>query len=158
MEQRQQAVCWDVCLNKNNMAEVLNFQIDLFLLSLLWGALIGIVYDGFRCLRILVTHNVIMTAIEDIIFWLITAGMIFYLLYQYNYGSLRSYAFLGVFLGFIIYYMSISQLLLAVFKLFAAKLKWLFGKEKAILAKLFKSLKNMLKKVYKTVKIASKNR
>lgn len=130
--------------------------------SVLYGAGIYFFYDCFRCLRRTFHHGVFLVAVEDLIFWLVTAGVIFSLLYRYNSGAMRGYCILGMAVGMILYGYLISRLfihgvvflVLQVKKGFRIIFKWpLF-----YLRKIKCFLKMELKKFLETVKIAIKGK
>lgn len=133
-------------------------EVRLFFICFLLGAGIGMFYDGFRILRMLIHHHELVTDIEDLVFWLITAWFVFQTLFQYNQGDLRGYAFLGMFMGVILYVCSLSRLLLYLIK----KLLPIWNKGKECLKKpvgIFKSgITNLLKKLVFEVKMAIKGR
>lgn len=74
-----------------------NTQAVLFLIFVLDGIIIGVIFDFFRILRKSFFTGSIITAIEDIIFWIFTSGIILYTIFVYNNGIIRGYMFLGVF-------------------------------------------------------------
>lgn len=78
------------------------------MISLLMGAGMGFVYDCIRCVRRLFFHNNVLIAIEDLIFWIVWAFIIIDKIHFYNYGSLRGYVLLGIFLGAVLYACTIS--------------------------------------------------
>lgn len=94
------------------MAELIYDEMILFGICLLVGAGLAFVYDCIRILRLLIPHKDVLVDIEDLGFWLFTAWMVFRTLFTYNRGALRAYAFLGMFLGVIVYALTLSRLLL----------------------------------------------
>ncbi|MGN0243698.1 MAG: spore cortex biosynthesis protein YabQ [Lachnospiraceae bacterium] len=94
-----------------------------FLISMGYGVAIVILYDGYRVLRILWKHSVVAVAAEDFLFWLLTGCMIFHLLYQYNNGEARFSFFLGIWLGMLSYYCTISKMFLRAVKTARKKVK-----------------------------------
>ena len=71
------------------------FLLDSFFL----GAVITCVYDGFLILRRLIKHNMLFISLEDLIFWVVCAIGVFYVLYEENDGILRWFAVVGASLG-----------------------------------------------------------
>ena len=84
-------------------------QSTLFYIFLINGFIIGILFDSFRVLRRSFKTGIIITSIEDILFWLMTGGIILYSIFFYNNGIIRGYMFLGIFLGFIFYLLILSK-------------------------------------------------
>lgn len=72
-------------------------QAGLFLMFIVDGIIIGILFDCFRILRKSFLTGNIVTAIEDIIFWIFTTGIILYTVFIFNNGIIRGYMFLGIF-------------------------------------------------------------
>ncbi len=85
-------------------------QAMVFLISILGGAVTGVIFDFFRAFRKRVKSGNTSVAVQDILFWLISAGVVFYFMYRYNNGEPRWYIFGGIVLGAIIYQNTISVL------------------------------------------------
>jgi len=94
------------------MTADLTGQAITFLLTVLAGFAFGLVYDGFRIFRKMLHHNSIITAIEDVLFWVLSALLLFTLLVHINFGQVRFFTFLGVALGIILYLYTLSRLVL----------------------------------------------
>lgn len=78
-------------------------QAYLFLIFVLNGILIGFLFDIFRILRISFKTKDFITYIEDILFWIITGGIILYSIFVFNNGEIRFFIFLGIVIGIILY-------------------------------------------------------
>lgn len=89
-------------------SETIN-QAYLFLIFILNGLLIGIIFDIFRILRRSFKTSNIITYIEDIAFWVISALIVMYSLFVFNNGEFRAYIFIGIFLGIAIYMLFLSK-------------------------------------------------
>lgn len=76
------------------------------------GAGIGFVFDLYRLARGLLRPRWFFTALGDGLFWLFVASFTFGVLLQVNFGEVRSYIFLGIFLGLFFYYRLLSPLVL----------------------------------------------
>ena len=83
-------------------------QLYTFLIFILVGMVIGITYDIFRILRKSFKTIDIITYIQDFLFWIITGVILLYSIFTFNNGELRSYIFIGILLGLILYMLSIS--------------------------------------------------
>lgn len=94
------------------MAELIYDEMQLFWVCLILGAFLASVYDGVRIFRLLFPHWDWVVDVEDLVYWVFTAWMVFRTLFYYNQGMLRGYAFLGMFLGMLVYMLTISRLLL----------------------------------------------
>ena len=84
-------------------------QVFLFLIFLINGSIIGILFDLFRILRKSFKTGIIITAIEDILFWILTGIIILYCIFTFNNGVIRGYMFIGIFLGITFYILTLSR-------------------------------------------------
>lgn len=91
-----------------------NSQAMLFLLFALDGVIIGILFDFFRILRRSFSTGSILTAIEDILFWVSSGIILLYSIFVYNNGAIRGYMFLGVLCGVTLYMITLSKLFIKV--------------------------------------------
>ena len=78
--------------------------------SFLLGAGITFCYDFFRILRRVVPHGILWISLEDMVFWLMTAGGIFSLLYYENNGVFRWIAVFSAGAGMFVYKRTLSGL------------------------------------------------
>lgn len=84
-------------------------QIYSFLLFMLTGIIISVIFDIFRISRKIFKTPDIITCIEDTLFW-ITAGLFtVYSIFAFNNGELRLYIFIGIFVGSILYMIFVSK-------------------------------------------------
>ena len=88
-------------------------QAFIFLAAVITGFLCGFIFDAFRILRRIFRHGSVLTQIEDIIFWVLAALIVFYMMFITNSGELRGFGILGVFLGMVLYFASISRLVIS---------------------------------------------
>lgn len=77
-----------------------------FLLSLGFGALVGILYDVIRIIRLTFTKSSFAVIVSDVIFVILSAVATFIFFLTVTYGEVRLYALLAELLGFLIYYFS----------------------------------------------------
>lgn len=96
------------------MADLIYDEIELFWVCLLLGMSLALVYDCIRIVRMLFRHWDVFVDMEDLCFWILTAWCVFKTLFHYNEGVLRGYAFVGMFLGVIVYVLTLSRLLMFV--------------------------------------------
>ena len=75
------------------------------------GALLFFVYDLLRIMRRLIPHGTLWVAVEDVLFWLGSAVVIFVMLYQQADGSLRGFSIGGVVIGMLLYAFLLSPLI-----------------------------------------------
>jgi spore cortex biosynthesis protein YabQ len=91
------------------MTGIVTAQAYVFLWAVMGGALIALLFDVFRIIRKAFKTGNVLTYIEDIVFWIAVAFIMFTVAYISNDGQLRSYVFLGVLLGVVLYAMLLSK-------------------------------------------------
>ena len=84
-------------------------EIYIFLLFILTGMSIGILFDIFRILRKSFKTIDFITYIQDFLFWLLAGAILLYSIFSFNNGELRGYIFIGVILGIILYMLILSK-------------------------------------------------
>lgn len=89
-------------------------QTYLFIIFILNGFLIGILFDIFRILRKSFKTSDFLTSIEDIIFWILTALIILYSVFRFNNGKLRAFIFVGIAFGVFIYILAFSKIFIKI--------------------------------------------
>ncbi|KYH28635.1 MULTISPECIES: spore cortex biosynthesis protein YabQ [Clostridium] len=99
-------------------------QINMILYSILAGILTGLLFDIYRIIRGFENPNKVLTFIEDILFWIFAALLVFiFLLYTgYMYVGIHLYIYIA--LGLYIYVKLMSNYLLKIqyrFMMFLAR-------------------------------------
>ena len=89
-------------------------QAYLFLIFILNGILIGLLFDFFRILRKSFKTKDIITYIQDIIFWILTGFIILYSTFTFNNGEIRIFMFIAILLGIIFYMTLISSYVIKI--------------------------------------------
>lgn len=90
-------------------------QLYTFLLFILTGIVIGIVFDIFRIFRRSFKTNDIITYIQDILFWFVTGCILLFSIFTFNNGELRGYIFIGIILGLVLHLIVLSKYLINMF-------------------------------------------
>lgn len=88
---------------------MVEIQAYLFLIFTINGIIIGLLFDIFRILRKSFKTSDIITYLQDLIFWIITAIILLYSIFKFSNGEIRLYMFIAVFLGCIIYMLQFSK-------------------------------------------------
>lgn len=131
-----------------------------FLTSIVFGMVVLFIYDIFRSMRILFHHKRIFVMIEDFGFAIFVAIMTFLFLYTYNYGELRGFFFLGIFLGMLFYHGKISfmvrRYLIKVLSIVRSVIRRVSDKIEKPVIYIKRNLKWRLKKEKKNVTMALK--
>ena len=91
-------------------------EVHIFAVAFLYGVLCGTVFDVFRALRLKIRSGTAVVAVEDIAFWLSFSVMVFSCIYRFNNGQPRWFIFAGIFLGAILYRLTVSRWVVLIFK------------------------------------------
>lgn len=89
-------------------------QAYLFLIFIINGILIGLLFDFFRIARKVIHTNDIITYIEDILFWILAGLIMLYSIFVFNNGELRLFMFLGILLGAFVYLLFVSSYIIRI--------------------------------------------
>lgn len=124
----------------------MNRQITLFILSLINGLAVGVLYDLYRVIRGFEEPGKIITAIQDILFWTLTGILIFILMMYTNYAYMSFNVFIYNGIGLILYFKLISRQVITVWgkiidfviTIFRISTNWLFYPLRIIFRKLRK--------------------
>ena len=93
------------------MSHVIQQETAVFLLSVVHGALLTLVYDFFRALRRVFCHSAAAVAAEDFIFWM-AAFLTFCLAFLKTDGVIRGYVAVGIVLGAVVYHVGPGKFVL----------------------------------------------
>ena len=96
------------------MTITMSGQTMLFIQFLLCGGTLGILFDLFRIIRKIIKHGVIITAFEDFIYCILSILIFILSAIKFNYGTVRWFMLFACVLGAIIYFKTISKLLLKI--------------------------------------------
>ena len=88
---------------------MINNQAQLFLVFIINGIIIGILFDFFRILRKSFKTNDLSTYIEDFLFWILTGFSILFTLFKFNNGEIRLYMFFAIAIGILLYMLIFSS-------------------------------------------------
>lgn len=151
------------------MSGAISMELQFFLVSIMWGVIILIIYDGLRIFRRVVSHKWFFVAMEDVTFWVLSAFLIFRMMYEQNNGIIRGFSIIGMTLGMIVYNQSFSDFVVKGISGFFLFLNQCIGKVFRFLTKPiyvvgrflrrpFRFLKNQLQKCGKFFLKGLKNR
>lgn len=96
------------------MNQIVCSQSELFFTSIQIGIIIGIIFDSIRIFRKMIHHPNFAVQIEDMLFWVFSGFMGFYMLYNCNYADIRPYIMLGMIMGASLYFLTFSILVMKV--------------------------------------------
>lgn len=143
------------------VSEAIGKEATFFLMSVLCGMGLVLVYDLFRIFRRLMSHGNIWIGIEDVCYWFFCTVAVFLLLYQRNDGMMRAFCFIGIAIGGVSYAFLLSRFVVKIcVKILGTVMKF-FGKIFGAIGKPFVKngrkillfLGKQLKKLYKAIKI-----
>lgn len=83
-------------------------QAWLFLFTVALGFAAGFLFDFFRIFRKTFKHPDFLTQLEDLVYWLSITVLIFYFMLNENNGEIRVFSIVGMFLGMILYFCTLS--------------------------------------------------
>ena len=121
-------------------------QAYLFLIFVLDGFIIGLLFDFFRILRKTFKTSDIITYIQDILFWILTGLIVLYSIFVFNNGEMRIYIFLGILIGIVLYILLFSKYVIKINVFIINKIKWFISIILKIIFMPFKFIFNILKK------------
>lgn len=90
-------------------------DITSMLQALLAGAAMGIYYDVFRFLRRIFKFSDLSVALQDILFWITSAVLIFFVCLELNAGFIRIYFVIFVMIGWLLYFMTAGKFIFIIF-------------------------------------------
>lgn len=130
-------------------------ELQFFAWAVLRGVFILFIYDVLRIFRRIVPHGVLWISLEDVFYWLLTALLVFQLLYRENDGAVRAYALVAIALGMLFYHQTLSFYLVEWISKF---LKWILGIFLRPLAFIFQKIVQVSKMIYRFYKKKLKKR
>jgi spore cortex biosynthesis protein YabQ len=87
------------------------------LISLFAGIMIGLLFDLYRTLNFYCKPNKKFVNFMDLLFWIITLGVVFALLLNADFAEIRFYTFLGMAIGVAIYLGLFSFYVLKIYRM-----------------------------------------
>ena len=109
-------------------------ELIVFLYFILEGIFGGVLMDILRVLRRNRKVCDIVVYLEDFVYWLVLGGLVIWLSYTLDTGTIRMYMILGLFLGMIIYFLTLTKVMYKVFDFVCRYLlrliRWILNKFK----------------------------
>ena len=103
------------------MPLALDVQIDIVVYSILSGILTGVLFDLYNIIRGIKIPKIIVV-IEDILFWILSAIIVFAFLLYTNYAFLGPYVYIFMILTLIVYLKLISPTVLKIERYLISKI------------------------------------
>jgi spore cortex biosynthesis protein YabQ len=93
------------------MNHAITIELQFFLISVISGAIILLVYDFLRIMRRIIKHDSFFTSLEDLFFWVGASLFIFAMIYKENDGIIRGFCVMGMAIGMVLYHFTLSNLI-----------------------------------------------
>lgn len=79
-----------------------------FMMTILAGGVVGLLFDVYRVFRSLLRPKQLATALTDLLYWIVVTPTVFALLLAGNWGELRFYVLIGLCVGLLLYFQTLS--------------------------------------------------
>ena len=89
--------------------KLLEIQFLTFGYSCLLGVILGIIYDIFRILRMIINSKSITMFVQDVIYFVISGIITFVFVLEFNSGESRFYILAGEAVGWILYHITVGE-------------------------------------------------
>lgn len=122
-------------------------QVYILATMLIWGIVLGIVFDVYRFLLPTSTVKGLVQYVFDFIFWLIITAVTFLIIIFANFGDVRLYLILGIALGFVIYSILFSKWIIKL----STFIKRIIIKLAKIVKRFLLLIQNVLKKLCRMI-------
>lgn len=109
------------------MSFTLEAETQIYLMSVLLGVGIGMVYDLFRAVRIMIRHKKAAVFVEDIVFCALAGFAVFTFATGLT-GKLRVFTIVGMAAGFVLEHFSIGRAAIFLFRKLVELLRMVFVK------------------------------
>lgn len=83
-----------------------------FLLACLLGAAFGAFYDVFRIIRLVIPHGKVIVFFEDVFYFIVLTFVCFAFVLEQGNGVLRGFIIFGELIGMILYFFTVSLLIM----------------------------------------------
>lgn len=141
------------------MSDSIIQEVEFLVSSFLTGVLILILYDILRIFRRVVIHSVGAVGVEDFIYWMLVTFFIFSMLFRENNGAIRWFSVVGIFLGMVLYNVTVSLFFVKYVSLVFIKIKKIIEKILQFILKPIKKRKKGLQRRMKTLRmVVTKNK
>ena len=131
-------------------------QTEIFFYSLGFGFLLGILYDVFRTLRLIISRSNGFVLFMDLLYFAVCSLLMFCFMLATDSGRIRIYAIAGEILGWLIYYFSFGAVAIRISNAFVGAFRRLiytvFRRLKAVFGKPCRKIKKIIRKSDKKAK------
>lgn len=93
----------------------ISYQAKIFIFTVILGLIIGFIYDFIRFIRRIIVHSLLAIQLEDLVYWILMAVFAFMAILRANYGDIRPFLILGLFIGIVLYFLVFSKYILKIY-------------------------------------------
>ena len=105
----------------------LSEQAEIFIITIFLGIVSAMTYDILRIFRIAIKHKNIFVQVEDAIYWICISFFVFGVMLDKNYGEIRFFNIIGIFLGMIFYIITFSSVIIRISNKIILIVKYIFN-------------------------------
>lgn len=120
-------------------------QVLVFLLSIILGALLGVFYDFICVIKLTLSYSKLYECILDIIYFCLISVFTFLFVIAFNFGKIRFYIIIGVFIGLFAYHKIIGLRIVKLIRRIILFFQSVFLKIKKVF---FVPIANLIKNVF----------
>lgn len=124
------------------MGILIRRQVFEFIVILYGGMCITFLYDLLKIYKKLRKPSRLISSFQDILYWLVSASSLIYMLYYSSYGSVKGYTILSLLMGVVLYKIFISKGIVTAIEGFISLIKKVFGS-------FYKKVYVKIKRIYK---------
>lgn len=127
------------------MNACLSSQEQILFYSILFGMLLGMIYDFFRIIRLVHSTKQKLLFFQDIVYFLICGFLTFLFLLVVNYGQSRFFIIAGELIGWCIYNLTVGKVTYIIFKFMFGVCKKILQYIKSVFLKILSPIFNIVK-------------
>ncbi|MBQ2904833.1 MAG: hypothetical protein IJE48_10580 [Clostridia bacterium] len=135
-------------------------QTEIFLYAFGFGFLLGILYDIFRTVRLIISGSAGFVLIMDLLYSAVCTFLTFCFVLAFDSGRIRAYVAAGIILGWLVYYFSFGAIAVrvsnAVVSAFRKAFSAVFLPIKRICVKINRKTESFMKKCKKNIRKSDK--
>lgn len=98
------------------MISLVEAQLISSIISIFAGTAIGLLFDLYRTINYFTRPNKNFLHLMDLLFWVISGSIVFFILLSADFGLIRVYTFLGICIGVFIYFKLFSEYILRFYR------------------------------------------
>ena len=123
-------------------------QTQIFLFSIGFGFLLGILYDVFRTVRMIISESKGFVLFMDLLYFLVCTFLNFCYILTVDYGKIRFYVVFAQILGWLIYYFSFGAVAIRFSRFVSKAVRGLAGLAFKPINAVFKRIKLLYNKIF----------